>query len=82
MVVMLTGVCAAATVMLNVCVAVCAVGVVESVTFAVKPKVPEAVGVPEIAPVDAFKLKPGGREEAVIDQVYGVVPPVAARVAL
>ncbi len=80
--VMLTGVCAAATAMLNFCVALCAVGVVESVTFTVKPKVPAAVGVPEIAPVEAFKFRPGGREEALMDQVYGVVPPVAARLAL
>jgi hypothetical protein len=81
-VVMLTCVCAAATAILNVCVAVCAVGVVESVTFTVKPKAPEAVGVPEIMPVEAFKLRPGGKEEEVIDHVYGVVPPVAARLAL
>ena len=82
MVVMLTGVCAAATVMLNACVALCAVGVVESVTFTVKPKIPEAVGVPEISPVEAFKFRPGSREEELMDHVYGVVPPVAARLAL
>jgi hypothetical protein len=81
-VVMVTGVAAAAKVILNVCVAVWAVGVVESVTFTVKPKVPEAVGVPEIKPVEAFKLRPGGKEEEVIDQAYGVVPPLAARLAL
>ncbi len=79
---MLTCFCAAATVMLNFCVAVSAVGVVESVAFTVKPKVPGAVGVPEIAPVEAFKFRPGGREEEVIDHVYGVVPPVAARLSL
>ena len=80
--VMLTGVGAAATAILNVCVAVCAVGVVESVTCTAKSKVPEVVGVPEIMPVEAFKLRPGGKEEEVIDHVYGVVPPVAARLAL
>jgi hypothetical protein len=40
------------------------------------------VGVPEIMPLEAFKLRPGGEEEEVIDHVYGVVPPVAARLAL
>jgi len=78
---MLTGVGAAATAILNVCVAVCAVGVVESVTCTAKLKVP-VVGVPEIMPVEAFKLRPGGKEEEVIDHVYGVVPPAAARLAL
>ncbi len=68
--------------MLNACVAVCAVGVVESVTFTLKPKVPEAVGVPEITPVEVFKFRPGGRAEEVIDHAYGVVPPAAARLAL
>ena len=59
-VVTLTGVTAAATVRLNDFVAVCAVGVVESVTFAVKLNVPDAVGVPEIVPVAAASVSPPG----------------------
>ena len=60
LVVILTGVTAAATVRLNDFVAVCAVGVVESVTFAVKLNVPDAVGVPEIVPVAAVSVSPPG----------------------
>jgi hypothetical protein len=41
-----------------------------------------AVGVPVIAPVDVFSDRPAGRVPEVRDQVYGVVPPVAASVAL
>ncbi len=36
-------------------------GLEESVTLAVKFDVPDAVGVPVIAPVLVFKLKPAGR---------------------
>jgi len=49
-------------------VAVCAVGVVESVTLAVKLNAPEAVGVPEIAPEAALSVKPAGSEPELIDQ--------------
>jgi hypothetical protein len=55
------------------------VGLEESETVAVKLKVPLAVGVPEIRPVLAARLRPAGRLPALIDQVYGVVPPVARR---
>jgi hypothetical protein len=58
-----------------------AVSEVLSVTCAVKLNVPPDVGVPVIAPVDAFKFKPPGSAPLVIDQLYGVVPPVALRVA-
>jgi hypothetical protein len=68
-VVMLTAVTLAATVRLRACVALWAVGVPESVTFTVKLKVPEAVGVPEIRPVDAAKLNPAGSEPALMLQV-------------
>jgi hypothetical protein len=68
-VVMLTAVTLAATVRLKACVALWAVGLVESVTFTVKLKLPEAVGVPEIRPVDAAKLNPGGSEPALMLQV-------------
>lgn len=42
-------------------------GELVSLTDAVKLKVPLAVGVPEIKPVDAARLKPAGREPEVID---------------
>jgi len=35
-------------------------GLLESFTFAVKAKLPACVGVPPIAPEEAFKLSPGG----------------------
>lgn len=51
-------------------------------TVAVKLAVPAAVGVPEITPVKALSVKPTGSEPAVIDQLYGVVPPLAASIVL
>ena len=42
---------------------------------------PAAVGVPEITP-DELRLKPAGRVPELTDQLYGGVPPVAARVTL
>jgi len=55
----------------------------ELVALTVKVNVfnPAAVGVPDISPVAAFRLKPVGRLPAAIDQVMGVVP-VAASVWL
>src|SRR5512134_3616853 len=51
------------------------------VTWTVKLDVPTVVGVPLIVPpVD--RLSPAGRLPAETDQLYGVVPPVAARVWL
>ena len=41
-----------------------------------------AVGVPPIVPVAGVSDRPVGRVPLVRDQLYGVVPPVAARVAL
>ena len=41
-----------------------------------------AVGVPVIAPLAPFKLKPAGSVPLVIDQVSGAVPPLAANVVL
>jgi hypothetical protein len=49
------------TTMLKFAVAVLAVGVSESVTVTVKFAVPEAVGVPEIAPVAALRVRPAGK---------------------
>ena len=51
----------------------------ESVTVTMKFVVPVNVplGVPEITPVAAFKLRPAGRLPVVTAQLYGVIPPVA-----
>jgi hypothetical protein len=51
----------------------------ELFALTVKLDVPVAVGVPVIAPVVAFKLKPVGNLPLAIAQVIGVVP-VAVRV--
>ena len=56
------------------------VGDSESVTCAVIVKLPDAVGVPLSAPVPPFSVTPVGNAPAVMDQLYGVVPPVAASV--
>jgi hypothetical protein len=61
------------------CVAVFAVGVVESVTFTVKVEEPAVVGVPEIVPV-VESVKPAGKDPELMLQEYGAVPPVAASV--
>jgi hypothetical protein len=58
-------------------------GLLESVTLKVSGvPVTAAVGVPPSAPVDAFRDSPAGSVPLVMDQVYGVVPPIAARVVL
>ena len=54
-------------------------GLPASVTETVKLAVPVAVGVPEIRPEDGSRASPAGRLPPVMDQVYGVVPPVACR---
>ena len=51
----------ASTVSVSDCVAVCGVED-ESLTPSEKAFAPEVIGVPEIAPVDAFKLNPCGSE--------------------
>lgn len=56
-------------------------GLEESVTFTVKFEVPDAVGVPVIAPVLVFTLRPAGRLPVLMLHVYGGVPPLACRVA-
>jgi len=65
--------------MLRLFVAVCA-GELESVTLTVKDEVPDAVGVPEMMPVEAARLNPAGKDPDEMDQLYGVFPPVAVRV--
>ena len=55
------------------------VWLVASESRVIKLKVPEAVGVPEIAPVLGIRTSPPGNDPLEIDQVYGVVPPEPAR---
>src|SRR4051812_8914775 len=55
------------------------VGLVESVTCNVTVRVPAEVGVPLMTPVVALIVNPAGK--FVTAQVYGLVPPVAAKVA-
>jgi hypothetical protein len=50
------------------------------VTWTVKLEFAAVVAVPVIAPVEAFRLRPVGSAPAVMDQVYGVLPPVAVNV--
>jgi hypothetical protein len=52
-----------------------------SVTRTVKFEVPAVVGVPVILPVEAFRAKPPGSVPVEMDQVYGVIPPLATNVA-
>lgn len=47
----------------------------------VKVEVPVAVGVPEITPVDVFKVNPAGSDPTEIDQVTGATPPEVCTVA-
>ena len=68
------------TVMLRALVFVSA-GVLESAACTVKFEVPAVVGVPLIVPFDA-RVKPAGSDPTVTDQVIGVAPPVACKVAL
>ena len=56
-------------------------GAAESATVTVNAPGPP-VGVPPIAPLEAFSVKPAGSAPAVTLQVYGGMPPVAAMVAL
>ena len=58
-------------------------GVLESATWNVRAVfVTACVGVPVIAPVAAFNMRPAGNVPLVSDHVYGGVPPVAANTAL
>jgi hypothetical protein len=58
-------------------------GVLESATWNVRAVfVTACVGVPVIAPVAAFNIRPAGNVPLVSDHVYGGVPPVAAKTAL
>src|SRR5512146_2791252 len=72
---------AGATVSVSACVSLAWV-VAESRTCTVKPNEPDALGVPETTPVVAFKVRPAGSVPLLIDQVYGVTPPVLCKVVL
>ena len=50
----------------------------ESATRAVNEMLVAPVGMPVIAPVDGFNVKPAGKDPWEIDHVYGVAPPDAA----
>jgi hypothetical protein len=52
----------------------------ESLTLTLNGNVPEAEGVPVIAPVEAFRLRPPGSDPEAMLQTYGSVPPAAVRV--
>ena len=66
------------TVRLRFCVAFRA-GLPESVTWTVKAEVATAVGVPLIAPVPAFRVRPAGSVPALSFQLSVPAPPLAAR---
>ena len=72
-----TGVTATATAILNTLVPVLFAA---SFTCTVNETVPAVVGVPEITPVDAARLKPAGSDPALTLQLYGAVPPLACSV--
>jgi len=58
-------------------------GVLESATWNVRGVlVTVCVGVPVIAPVAAFNMRPAGNVPLLSDHIYGGVPPVAANMAL
>lgn len=52
------------------------VGLLESVTVTLKLEVPAAVGVP--LTVHPLRVRPAGSEPDEIEQLYGVVPPLAS----
>ena len=68
--------------MLQFAVVVPAAVPLESTTWAVKLNVPAVVGVPVMAPVDGFSVKPAGSEPLIIENVYGGTPPEATNAEL
>jgi hypothetical protein len=64
-----------------IAVASVAVWLAESATWNVRLVTAVVVGVPVMAPVEAFKDNPPGNEPELTVHVYGVVPPVATKVA-
>jgi hypothetical protein len=50
-----------------------------SVAVTLKFQLPACVGMPEIAPVELFSVRPGGRAPAVTAHVYPPAPPAALK---
>jgi hypothetical protein len=67
--------------MLNCFVAICC-GMPESVACTVKLDIPAVVGVPVIAPVAAFKVRPAGKVPTETAHDTAGVPPLDCSVAL
>ena len=53
-----------------------------SVAFIVNVYEPAVLGVPDSCPLAEFRDSPAGRLPDILDQLYGEVPPTAARVWL
>lgn len=53
----------------------------ESMAVTVKDDVPVAEGVPEIAAVEELSVRPAGSEPLLNFQEYGIVPPLACKLA-
>jgi hypothetical protein len=53
-----------------------------STTLTLNVEVPAEGAVPEMTPVVGFNTSPAGSEPWLIDQVYGLVPPIADSVSL
>jgi hypothetical protein len=51
-----------------------------SVAVTVKIDIPAADGIPEITPVEAFRLNPAGKPPEMMDHVSAPVPPAADNV--
>lgn len=66
----------------NEAVAVCAVGLVESVTSTLIGKFPTTVGVPLITPVELFSDRPVGNDPNWMLHVSGETPFTAVSVAV
>ena len=57
-------------------------GLPASASLTVKLAVPTAVGVPLMTPLVLLSVRPAGSAPCVIDQVYGVMPPVAEKLVV
>jgi hypothetical protein len=56
-------------------------GVLESITLNVSGVAPDTTGIPLMVPVLLSKLSPVGSVPDKIDQLYGMIPPLAERLA-